>query len=131
MIKGNRDKPVPTEADALLAKVSALKDARDEAGGIEPHFHDSRGGGSQRQDEEAWSDHTSNLDSLSVRRVTFAIAPEPRMPPVSLGLGGPKLKPQKKTKKEEEEKNKKLKNDKNKRIGPRPGGEKPKPQTSY
>ena len=72
MIKGNRDKPVPTEADALLAKVSALKDARgegDEAGGIEPHFHDSRGGGSQRQDEEAWSDHTSNTLDQTERKL--------------------------------------------------------------
>ena len=51
------------EFDAVLAKVSALKDARgdgDEAGGTEPHLRDSCGGGSERQEEEAWTDHTSN-----------------------------------------------------------------------
>ena len=66
--KGKQDKPVPMEVDALLAKVSALKDARgagDEAGGIEPHIHDSCEEGSQRQEEEAWTDHTSNtLDQI-------------------------------------------------------------------
>ena len=55
------------EVDALLAKVSALKDARvagAEAYGIEPHVHDS-GEGSLRQEEEAWTDHTSNtLDQI-------------------------------------------------------------------
>ena len=51
-VKGKQDKPVPMEVDALLAKASALKDARgdgDGAGGIEPQFHDSCEGGSQRQ----------------------------------------------------------------------------------
>ena len=66
--KGKHDKPVPVEVDALLAKVSALKDARgvgDEAGGTEPHGHDSCEGGSHRQEEEAWTDHTSDtLDQI-------------------------------------------------------------------
>ena len=56
------------EVDALLAKVSPLKDARgvgDEAGGGEPHGHDSCEGGSHRQEEEDWTDHTSNtLDPI-------------------------------------------------------------------
>ena len=41
--KGKHDKPAPMEVDALLAKVSALNNARgvgDEAGGKEPHGHD-------------------------------------------------------------------------------------------
>ena len=61
--KRKHDKPVPMEVDALLAKVSALKDARgvgDEAGGTESHGHDHWEGGSHRQEEEAWTDHTSN-----------------------------------------------------------------------
>ena len=56
------------EVDALLAKVSALKDVRgagDEAGGIEEHVHESCEGGSQRQEEEAWTDNTSStLDQI-------------------------------------------------------------------
>ena len=42
--KEKHHKPVAVEVDALLAKVSALLDARgvgDEAGGTEPHGHDS------------------------------------------------------------------------------------------
>ena len=66
--KGKQDKPVPMEVDALLAKVSALKDVRgagDEAGGIEEHVHESCQGGSQRQEEEAWTDNTSStLDQI-------------------------------------------------------------------
>ena len=61
--KGKHDKAAPVEVDALLAKVSALKHARgvgDEAGGTEPHGHDYCEGGSHRQEEEAWTDHTSN-----------------------------------------------------------------------
>ena len=61
--KGKQDKLVPMEVDALLAKVSALKDARGvggEAGGTEPHGHDSCEGGSHRQEEETWTDHTLN-----------------------------------------------------------------------
>ena len=65
---GKQDKPVLMEVDALLAEVSALKDARgvgDEAGGTEPHGHDSCEGGSHRQEEEAWTDYTSNtLDQM-------------------------------------------------------------------
>ena len=63
MIKGNRINRSLWEADALLAKVNAKKDARrdgDEARGTEPHFHDSCGGGSLRREEEAWTDHTSD-----------------------------------------------------------------------
>ena len=56
------------EVDELLAEVSALKDARgvgDEAGGTEPRGHDSCEGGSHRQEEEAWTDYTSNtLDQI-------------------------------------------------------------------
>ena len=66
--KGKQDKSVPKEVDALLAKVSALKYARgpgDEAGGIEAHVHDSCEGGSQREEEEAWTDNTSStLDQI-------------------------------------------------------------------
>ena len=61
--KGKHHKPVAVEIDVLLAKVSALKDAPgvgDEAGGIEPHGHDSCEGGSHRQEEEEWTDHTSS-----------------------------------------------------------------------
>ena len=65
--KGKHDKLVPMEVDALLAKVSALKDARgvgEEAGGTEPHCHDSCEGGPHRLEEEAWTDHTSNTLDL-------------------------------------------------------------------
>ena len=52
----------------MLAKVVAVKGARgdgDEVGGTEPHFHDSCGRGSQRREEEAGTDHTSNtLDQI-------------------------------------------------------------------
>ena len=66
--KGEHDKPVFIEVDALLAKIRALMDARgvgDEAGGTEPHGHDYCEGGSHRQEEEAWTDHTSDtLDQI-------------------------------------------------------------------
>ena len=56
------------EVDALLAKVSALKEAPgvgDEPGETERHGHDYCEGGSHRQEEEAWTDHTSNtLDQI-------------------------------------------------------------------
>ena len=52
------------EVDALLANASALKDARgdgDEAGGTEPHFHDSCGGDLS----DAGTDRTSRtLDQI-------------------------------------------------------------------
>ena len=66
-----RDKPVPTKVDALLAKVTALKEARGESGeasevhGTDPQFRETRGGESQRQEKETWSDPTSiTLDQI-------------------------------------------------------------------
>ena len=62
--KGKHDKPVPVEVDALLTKVSALKDARG-VGDEVAYGHDSCEGGSHRQEEEAWTDHTSDtLDQI-------------------------------------------------------------------
>ena len=63
--KGKHDKPVFMEFDTLLAKVSALKDAPG-VGDEKPHGHDYCEVGSHRQEEEAWTDHTSNtLDQFA------------------------------------------------------------------
>ena len=67
--EGNHDKPVPMEVDALLAKVTALREGRgecDEASdGKESHLYDSCGGRPQHQEEETWSDHSSvTLDQI-------------------------------------------------------------------
>ena len=73
--EGKQDKPSLMEVDALLVKVRALKDARgdgDETGGTEPHFRDSREGGSQRHEEEAWTYFTSNtLDQIERELMAF------------------------------------------------------------
>ena len=75
--KGKHDKLVPLEVDALLAKVSTLKDARgvgDEAGGTEYHGHDSCEGGSHGQKEGAWTDHASNtLDQIARELMTLKV----------------------------------------------------------
>ena len=49
--KGRQDKPVPLEVDALLAKVSTLKDAQsdgDEAGGIQRSTKEEKEGKVER-----------------------------------------------------------------------------------
>ena len=67
--KGKQDKLVPMEVDALIAKVTALKEGRgekDEAkDGQESHLYDACGGRPQHQEEETWSDHSSvTLDQI-------------------------------------------------------------------
>ena len=63
--KAKHDKPVPMEVDALLAKVTALMEGRNEGceaseiHGTETDFFGSCGGRSQHQEEETWSDHSS------------------------------------------------------------------------
>ena len=65
--EGKQDKPVPMEVDAMLAKVTALKEGeKDEASdGPESQHYDACGGRPQHQEEQTRSDHSSvTLDQI-------------------------------------------------------------------
>ena len=67
--EGKHDKPVHMEVDALLAKVTVLKEGRGEkdaaTDGQESHLCDACEGRPQHQEEETWSAHSSvTLDQI-------------------------------------------------------------------